>query len=121
VKTQTKVVFETLVKIKTQFEAYHRWKNAPSDVQFLRNWHRHIFYVTLMVEVKHDDRDVEFFQLKRKLDAFVQEHYAGKNFELSCEMIAKQIVNEFEGKACEVSEDNENSGIVYRKVIKVTK
>ncbi len=102
----------TIVWITTNFAAFHRWENAPEDVSFLRDWHRHIFHVKVEMDVSHDDRCIEFFQLKRKVDAFLRSEYEEKKFSYSCEMIAKAILKQFKANAVEVNEDGENGARV---------
>lgn len=104
----------TFIYIKSQFTGYHRWKDAPDDVDFLRDFHRHVFHVTLTMPVTHSNRDIEFFQLKRQLDSYLHAVYADNRFEQSCEAIALDILVFFKAQSCEVSEDGENGAIVYR-------
>lgn len=107
----------TFVYVRTQFTAFHRWVDAPDKVRFLRDFHRHVFNVKLMVDVGHDNRDVEFFILKGDLDVYLRTHYHGEFFEFSCEQIAKMIIEEmtrigYSVRTCEVNEDNENGAVV---------
>jgi hypothetical protein len=83
------------------------------DVSFLASPHRHIFHFRVSIDVFHNDRDIEFIQFKRWLEAL----YVGGTLELnykSCEMIADdlylQIAGRYPGRdvAIEVSEDGEN-------------
>jgi len=85
------------------------------DVAFLANPHRHIFHFRVSIDVFHSDRDIEFIQFKRWLEAL----YNGSNTVLeldwkSCEMIADdlylQIADRYPGRnvVIEVSEDGEN-------------
>lgn len=83
------------------------------DVSFLASPHRHIFHFRVSIDVFHNDRDIEFIQFKRWLEAL----YVGGTLELnykSCEMIADdlylQIANRYPGRdiIIEVSEDGEN-------------
>jgi len=53
--------------ITTSFEGVHCYPSAPEGVVFLRVPHRHIFGVRVEVEVYHDDRELEFILLKRKI------------------------------------------------------
>jgi len=103
---------KTVVWIQTSFEGFHCWKDAPREVMFLRSDHRHIFHVKLGVQVVHQDRDVEFFQLKKRVDDFIKEHYQGKWFRYSCEQIAGQLLTKFDADFVEVSEDGENGATV---------
>jgi len=107
------------IKIKTQFQAFHRWKDAPDHVSFLRDYHRHIFNVELEIQVKHDDRDVEFFTIKKAVDLYLKQEYEGRKFDYGCEAIAREICEEFDGWNCCVFEDFENGGCYYNNNIKL--
>ena len=102
--------------IKTQFEGMHRWKDAPDEVFFLKDPHRHIFYVEVEMSVNHDDRELEFILVKRSINEFLAE--AMGEIDSSCETMAKQICEFLEKKygkrsiRVAVLEDNENGGIV---------
>lgn len=107
----------TLVYVTTSFVGYHRWTEAPAEVTFLRYWHRHVFHVKLTVRVDHSDRDVEFFMLKRDVDAYLKTAFDGGRFAFSCEQIAEFIIakmqsQRYEVHSCEVSEDGENGAVV---------
>lgn len=95
-----------------EFAACHYWPEAPDEVAFLRTAHRHVFHVTLWKSVGELDRSIEFIMLKRELTAFVRQRYEEKTFKLSCEQIAAEIIKEFSGSACKVSEDGENGAQV---------
>lgn len=105
---------KTIVWVTHLFEGFHSWPDAPDDVSFLRNNHRHVFDVKLGVEVSHSDRDVEFFQLQRKVAAYVDTNFKGEMGHLSCEMIAKKLLVKFDACFVEVSEDGENGAIVEK-------
>jgi hypothetical protein len=89
------------------------------DVSFLASPHRHIFHFRVAIEVRHDDRDIEFIQFKRWLERL----YANGTLNLdhkSCEMISDdlfaKITERWPGRLIEidVSEDGENgSNTVY--------
>jgi len=106
------------IKVSTAFIGYHRWKEAPKEVSFLANWHRHLFKVYCTIEVTQG-REVEFFIAQRKIKNYIDECFNEKQFELSCEEIAENVVQFL--KDClgvsrkyivEISEDGENAGIV---------
>ncbi len=105
-----------IIWVTTTFEALHRWIEAPDDVDFLREFHRHLFHVKVGIEVNHLNRDIEFFQFKRKLDRFLVEKYKDKYMEKSCEMIAEEILAHFKASFVEISEDGENGAIVFTTV-----
>lgn len=80
-----------MIGVKTQFEGLHKYEAAPDDVKFLRNEHRHIFKVLAKIEVRHDDRELEFFMVRTALDEKINlECLWGRN--MSCERMCKQIL-----------------------------
>jgi hypothetical protein len=105
----------TKVWITTSFEAFHFWPECPhEEVAFLRNLHRHIFHVKLTKEVTHDDRDIEFIMLKRRVDEYLkgklrEDKYLGR---MSCEELAEKLALAFDACEVTVSEDNENGATV---------
>ena len=89
------------------------------DVSFLANPHRHIFHFRVWISVQHNDRDIEFIQFKRWLEAL----YMGQGSVLSldhksCEMMSDQLHHIIELKYpgreiwIEVSEDGENGSFI---------
>ena len=55
----------TEVYATIRIEGFHCWRDAPGEVAFLRNHHRHLFVIKVYKPVHHDDRDVEFILLGR--------------------------------------------------------
>lgn len=108
------------VFVTTEFEGFHHWPEAPEQVRFLRNVHRHLFKVAVFVDVSHDDRHVEFILLKRTLEDLIAETNAGDTKTWSCEQWARWIATRLPIVAgvdvvqVEVSEDGEN-GAIWQK------
>jgi len=74
-----------------------------------------MFYVTVRYKVDHDDRFLEFFIEKRKLDQFILDCYMNKELPgKSCEMMCKDIADYLEADYVSVFEDNENGAEYYR-------
>lgn len=105
-------MIQNFIRVRTEFEGFHRYEKAPTEVKFLRNFHRHKFFVSMIVPVDHTERDVEFFILKAQLTDFIDQNYRLQETEKSCEVMANEILQKFHAREVEVSEDNENSGIV---------
>lgn len=79
---------KTFIIVKTQFEGMHCYPNAPEEVAFLKNPHRHMFHVEAEIEVFHEDRELEFILVKRDLNKWL----ASIQLEnCSCETIAKVL------------------------------
>lgn len=108
------------VMIKTQFEGFHRWEDAPNNVAFLRNRHRHIFYVEVRLSVEELDREVEIILLKKHINEALEFFKVKADIEgWSCEKIASELaqklLDDYDSNEVEVTvlEDNENGGGVY--------
>lgn len=100
-------------------EGIHCWSDCPIDeVKYLRYPHRHLFYIKAHVNVDHDDRFVEFIELKHQIKTYLIDRYYDTTFNccnfntMSCEMIARELIEWFDLTCCEVSEDNENGCIL---------
>lgn len=93
--------------------ATHDW----DDVSFLSQPHRHIFHFKIQIEVFHNDRCLEFIQVKRQFEKWLSDGTMLLNNK-SCEMLSDDLYN----LACvkwpardmiiEVSEDGENGSII---------
>lgn len=98
-------------------EGFHRWADAPDKVDFLRFRHRHLFNIKCYFNVENPDRELEIFMLEWKLKDYINNKWGSPaEFDgMSCEMIATDILNNF--NACEkvqVLEDNKGGGVVWR-------
>lgn len=111
---------KTYIVVRTDFEGFHCYPEAGQidpRIKFLENIHRHIFKVTVKIEVFDFDRELEFFLVKWALNEFIQ---AGDRNRMSCEMIANEILEnhlitkygDHRKYEVTVSEDGESDGIV---------
>ena len=114
------------INVRTCFEGLHCWPDAPEQVGFLRNLHRHVFNIEVTIKVGRRDRDVEFFMLKAEIDANLS--CVGGTYHqnmpslrdlgsASCEMLATNLANHltvdrgYTVLKVVVREDDENAGI----------
>lgn len=118
---------KTFVGIRFEVEGFHNYPDASKNhgdlVKFLEQSHRHIFKFNCKKRVNHDNRDEEFILLRRKVKRYINQNFPV--FEshcecydfgsMSCEMIAKQLLKEFDFDSVEVSEDGENYAIVEKE------
>jgi len=106
------------IYITTQFEAFHKYPDAPEQVSFLRNRHRHMFHVKFYIEVEHNDRDIEFFIFKKQVEILLSNSEVNDS---SCEMIANYLHSKiklaYPGRKMkiEVNEDQENGCLMEYK------
>lgn len=99
-------------------EGFHFWLEAPDMVKYLKNVHRHMFHIKLIIGVDGENREIEFILMKHWLENTVN-HILIEPSNKSCEMIAQEIIGLAKGVygehrhyTCEVSEDGENGAIV---------
>lgn len=121
------------VIIRFQFPGIHRWAQAPAKNRsnsFLFYPHRHLFRVIVEIEVADKNRQIEFFECRQMLMAFLLTEFEGGTPEVdgpidlgehSCEMVADKILQHVvkvydlsnrEAVSVEVQEDDESSGKV---------
>ena len=119
----TRMIFVTFQK-----EGIHKYPAAATDpklktgdeydVSFLANPHRHIFHFDVAIEVFHNDRDIEFIQVKRWLLNIFGDGTLTLDYK-SCEMISdslyEAIASRYPGRNIKitVSEDGENGATIY--------
>lgn len=85
--------FDRYIQVEFQWEGMHRWKDAPEQVRFLRNWHRHMFHAKCEIEVKHDDRELEYFMVLDVIKTKILPFISGSEDISSCEQMAEFIAN----------------------------
>lgn len=112
---------KTTIIVKLQIDGCHNFPKAAElfpEVDFLAHRHRHMFHFTVAVKVTHSDRDKEFIMLKRDINDYINKEYFdafSRTSEFgprSCEMLAEEILNQFNAEWVEVFEDNENGARV---------
>jgi len=116
--------FETKIIARMTVEGIHRWRKCPiEEVSYLREYHRHLFHIVCYSYVTHDDRDIEFIQLSHDIKKYLTEKYFSERSQclffddMSCEMIAEELVKQFNLCECEVNEDGEGGAIVRRNTV----
>jgi len=110
------------IVVSLRVPAFHNWPGAPdADIAFLRDRHRHEFWIKATKIVNHDDRDIEIIRFKTQLLSFLHLKYGPKadtlagHLELgstSCEQLAGLLIEAFDLSSCEVLEDGENGAFI---------
>lgn len=95
------------IYVRFQFEAFHRWPEAPPQHAYLASPHRHIFHCRVGFKVTHENRDLEFIELKR-MATEVALRAKPKAETWSCETWARHLVEQLGAHFAEVEEDGEN-------------
>lgn len=120
-----------VVIVAVRVVGFHHWPDAPPEVGYLKDDHRHIFTVRVEWPVGHDDRDVEFHTAQRWMLAALAQlvghapHDVAGPFRFgarSCEMVARELLTRLNGtlhpvpSAAEVWEDDECGARVEQEV-----
>lgn len=106
------------ITVRGQYVGFHAYKDAPDEVAFLRNSHRHIFKWQATISVTHDDRELEFFMVKNHIESQILPFNLTGNLgscEMQAEFILEGLVNKYgptRHYIISVSEDGENDGLV---------
>ena len=99
--------------VRWSFHGFHRYPDAPKDVNYLTSPHRHKFYVHVELEVEPlIDRELEFHQvltvLKSEFKTVVNDQDTG-SCEAMCTLLTRIIADHYPKRAYAVSvnEDEE--------------
>lgn len=103
-----------LIQTKNDVEGFHRWEQAPKEVAFLRDTHRHTFEIYCQFEVSHEEREIEIFLKQWEIEQYLNDKY-GKPCKfggMSCESIARELKEKFNAYEVKVLEDGAGGAIV---------
>jgi len=105
-----------LVYCTVLFEATHFWADCNIDeVSYLKNEHRHIFWIKAYKEITDNNREIEFIVFKHRIKEYLNSNYPNKTIGgKSCEMLAEELMTKFDLYRCDVSEDNENGTVLEK-------
>lgn len=108
----------TRIWVTFQKAGIHRYPNAPEDVGYLADSHRHLFKFKVTAEVKHNNRDLEFHQFLGWLEGLYTDKVLSldhKSCEMMCEELMEQMTDKFGTQRLfevEVSEDGECGAVL---------
>lgn len=86
-----------MIWVTLQKKGFHRYPDAPEEVKYLRDVHRHQFHFKVGVEVTHDNRDIEFHMFQTFLEGLFDSGDLNVDYK-SCEMMANDLYEEIEKK-----------------------
>ena len=85
------------INVVNQFDALHKFKDAPEQVYYLKNIHRHTFIINSKIEVFHEDRELEFYMVKDYIKTLLDNiETLGDN--KSCENICSYVLTNLKQK-----------------------
>lgn len=90
----------------------HAYPDAPEEVAYLRAPHRHVFKFKVTIEVRHNDREIEFHIFQRELEGLYDKgplQLDDKSCEDLCDELLEEVSARYPGRRIiiEVSEDGE--------------
>jgi hypothetical protein len=114
-----------LAIVRFAAEGWHRWPDAPDRRRYLRDPHRHLFHIEVAIEVRHDEREIEYHDLLdlcRRLwpDRELDGRAPGDCAAWSCETLARSLADRlgaiYPGRALQVRvfEDGEVGALLAR-------
>lgn len=104
--------------VSFQAEGLHCWPGATQRRAYLAHKHRHMFHVRVQTRVEHDDREIEFHDLRAQAQhAFLALGDGGDFDGQSCEALARRLAEHLSVRhrrwfVVEVSEDGEFGAVV---------
>lgn len=102
---------------RNEISGTHYWKDAPAEVSYLKNLHRHNFIIVCEFAVQDSDREIEIILKQDDIESYISKKY-GKPADfngMSCEMIAEDILVNFEKcHSCIILEDGYGGARVMR-------
>ena len=104
----------TYVLTNIDVEGLHFYPDAPDEVYFLKSPHRHIFNIQAEFVVTDLDREIEIFMREAEIKTYLHLKYGTPCIfmNMSCEMIALDILNEFKAHRVIVLEDGKGGAKV---------
>jgi len=105
---------------RVRYDALHYWLQPTEKRDYLGHPHRHTFHITASAFVEHDNRDIEFHDLKDMLAEailFMSNQEGVASFgPRSCEMIGAELLDLLPNTVyqVEVREDEDVGAIVTR-------
>lgn len=77
----TEKEYKTKIFIRTEFTGLHYWENCDiKKVGFLKHPHRHHVLIEVVISVKDEEREIEFFMFKRDIDRIIRTLYGADKF-----------------------------------------
>ena len=104
----------TRAVIRFEVEGFHKWPDAPYSRAYLNQPHRHVFKVEARIQLRHNEREIEFHDF---LDYCKGNFPHGDLGSMSCETLAEDLLNKitltYPNRSVRVSvfEDGENGAI----------
>lgn len=95
------MITKRTITVKFAVEGIHKYPEAGTnpdlaDVSFLQYPHRHMFHFTVEIDVTHNNRDLEFIQVKRYCQRLFND-IIDIDF-MSCEMLCEQLIEQLSRK-----------------------
>lgn len=94
--------YSRTIQVKIAVPGFHRWKEAPEEVAYLRNYHRHLFNIRVQIDID-DDRELEYFMVQDKLNKMIKDYIVRQE-----DLTKDYDVDDFLEKTGQVSGEDEN-------------
>jgi hypothetical protein len=102
--------------VSFRFPLLHAWPECRvPGKDYLRHPHRHLLHGRAWLSASHPERETEFIDAKEKIEAWCRERFSGPVVGLSCENVAREILEAFSCQGVEILEDGENGALVLKE------
>jgi hypothetical protein len=99
---------QSTITVRFAVVGFHYWPGAPKHRAYLSTPHRHLFGVTVRLEVFADDREVEFHDLQQwTREAFGEGDFGGNSCEALARALLEKICDRYPGRYAAVSVDED--------------
>lgn len=85
-------MIESFIQVRFEWVGYHHWPGAHGRHAYLSHLHRHKFYARVAIEVEHNDRELEFFEVLDHLEGVSVNTIKRMPKSSSCEDMASVIL-----------------------------
>ena len=111
---------ERFVVCYLAIQGFHRWPQAPEELNYLAQRHRHIFEIRVRFMVFNNDRQIELIHRQDQIQRYLLDTYGNKDGacefgDMACEHIADELMDVFKADAVEVLEDGYGGACLVRR------
>lgn len=107
---------KSFVILDFDIEGFHNYPNAPTQVSFLSNKHRHLFRIEIGICVTELNREKEIFIEQDIVKDIIRSRFGMPAIfgQMSCEHIAKFIIDNYDCSWCKVLEDGRGGALINK-------
>lgn len=75
-----------------QMEGFHCWPEADGELAYLKNSHRHIFFITAEFPVRNANREIEIISQQNAIKRYLLSKYGGMGMRMALVILGGALV-----------------------------